>query len=114
MRALYCAAADVQRRRDYFVYTQSLGANGRANDIDHRIHSPDFVEMNFVDGSIVNLGFGATQRLKNTDSCFLRAFRDCSRRNDVTDLVQAASMLVNVLMGVRMFVRVRMFVGFAM
>ena len=55
-----------------------LGSDRGANDIDHRVHRADFVEVDFLDVVVVNLGFRRAQRLKDGDRGALRALADCA------------------------------------
>ena len=55
---------------------ESLGSDRRANDIHHGIHGAHFVEVNFLNIVVVDLGFGAAQRLENGDRSLFRAFAD--------------------------------------
>src|ERR1700693_1705857 len=103
MSALNCPTADVQWRTNKFLDPKRLCSNRCAHNIYHRIHGADFVEMHALDGSIVNLRLGPSQRFKDSDGSLLRAIGDRRRRNYQTNLRQPTTMTKRE----RMFVRVR-------
>ena len=76
MRALYGTAANVKGRTNNLIHSQRLGTDGGADDIDHCIDRTDFMEVNALDGCIVNLCLGSSQVFKNVDGSFL-----CDARN---------------------------------
>jgi len=64
MCALDGSTAYIQRRTDDLVHTQCLGTYGRANDINDGVHGAYLVEMDGINGHIVNLGFRRAQSFK--------------------------------------------------
>ena len=76
MRALYRAPSDIQRGADKFIDSQSLGSHCRADDIHHRVHGADFVEVHFFNVAVVDPGFRRAQRLEDGNRGALRALAD--------------------------------------
>ena len=65
MRHFHRAAADVERRAAEFVDAQGVETEARADDVHDRVDGADFVEMDFFERRIVNIGFSLAQFLKN-------------------------------------------------
>jgi hypothetical protein len=89
--ALYDTAADIQRRAHPLIGSHRLCSHSSANDIHHGVHGPNFVKMNGIDISIVNLGLGHTQGIKNGGGCRLRRVAKGRAGYDLLDLAQAAT-----------------------
>ena len=60
MGALDHAAADVDRGGVPCVDVEVVDAGGGADDVDDGIYSADFVEVNVVDGDVVDFRLGIT------------------------------------------------------
>src|SRR5579859_904410 len=88
MRAFHGSASNIQGRADDFIYAQSFRSDRRADDVNHRIHSADLVEMDSLHGHVMNLCFSCSQCLKDGDGSLLCGLRNPRRGNDVTNLAQ--------------------------
>jgi hypothetical protein len=76
VRALDGSSADVQRRAYPFFDRKRFRSHGGADDIHHGIDGADFVKVDLLDGSIVNLGFGLAQSFENANCGRLRRAAD--------------------------------------
>ena len=94
MRALHGAAADIQRRAHNFIHAERLSSDRGADDVHHRVHRADFVEVDFLDVDVVNLGFGRAQRFEDGNRGLLCAFADARLADDLAYLFQPATMLM--------------------
>ena len=68
VRALHGSPADVERRTNNLIHPERLDAHSRANNIDQRVYGADFVEMNLLDGHVMNLRFRRAQRPRKCSS----------------------------------------------
>ena len=57
MGALNGSTSDVQRRTNNFIHTERFCGHSGTNNIHHGIHRADFVEMDFIDISVMNFCF---------------------------------------------------------
>ncbi len=94
MGALYRASANIQRGADNFIHSQSLGSHRGADDIHHRVHGADFVEVHFINVAVVDLGLRRAQRLEDGDRGVLRALADRCLADDLAYLFQTAPMFM--------------------
>jgi len=92
MRAFHGAPADVQRGAHNLIYSQRLGSNRGADDVHHRVHRPNFVEVHLLNVGVMNLGFRRTQRLEDSNRCALCTMADAGLTDDPAYLFQAAAM----------------------
>ena len=67
MSTIHSPAADVQWRADEFAYSKCLGTDCGANDIHDSIDRPYLVEVDLLDGDVVNLGFCYAELVKDGD-----------------------------------------------
>ena len=51
------------------VDSQQLQADARAHDIHYRVHRPNFVKMNLIDGLAVDLRLRLTEPLNTATDC---------------------------------------------
>src|SRR5256885_12121569 len=84
------SAADVQRRAYPFVDAQSFRANRGADNIHNGVNRADFVEMDLLDVSVVNLGFRHSQGFKDLYSPIFRRLADARGMDDLADFLQPA------------------------
>ena len=67
-RAMFCfdcVAADVDARTVHFGDVERIERHAGTDDVANGIDGSNFVEVNFFDGDIVDLGFGLGETLKN-------------------------------------------------
>ena len=67
MGALDHAAAHIQRRTGPALYLQGMCAGRRSDNINNGVNGPYLVEMDGVNGDIVDFGLGVAKRLKSPD-----------------------------------------------
>src|SRR5581483_4981898 len=86
MRALHRATANVQRRADPLVHIERFAADGGAHNVYQRVGCADLVEVESVDGGIVDPGFGGAECLEDGDRGFSGALADRGGGDDLFDL----------------------------
>ena len=94
MRALYRAPSDIQRGADNFIDSQGLGSHRGADDIHHRVHGADFVEVYFFNVAVVDLCLRRPQRFEDGNRGALRARADSRLADDLPYLAQTAPMFM--------------------
>ena len=99
VRAVHRTPAHVQRRTDDLIDSQGFCPNRCADDVDHCVHCPDFVEVHFFDSSVMDLGFRRAERLENGDGRAFCAVADVCFADDLANLLQAAAVFVLMLVG---------------
>src|SRR5437899_1899410 len=97
MSTLHSPATDIQGRADPLINPERFGSNRRAHDVYHRIHRADFMKMNSLDRSVVNLRFGRAQCLKDANRSSLNLTADRSLVDYLPNLLQPATMRMLVL-----------------
>src|SRR5882757_8918700 len=98
MSTLHSPATDIERRADPLIDPKRFGSNRRADDVYHRIHRADFVKMDFLDRSVMNLRFRRAQCLKDSNRSSLSLIADRRPIDDLPNLHQSATMRMLVLM----------------
>jgi hypothetical protein len=58
--ALNSAAAYIQGGADNFIDGESFASDGGADDVHQGVCGANFVEMNLIEGDVVDLGLGST------------------------------------------------------
>ena len=96
VRALDCAAADVERGTNPLINAQGEAADGRAHNVHDCIDGAHFVEVNFLHVGVVDLGLSLAQRLEDGQGAFLGCRCDARTSNNLLDLLQTAMGLVLV------------------
>ena len=94
VRALDCAAAHVEGRAHPLVDCERLRADRRTNDVDHRVNGANFVEVNLLQRSVVNLRLGRTERFEYVNRRYFRGFVNRGLFDDLANLRQAARVRV--------------------
>jgi hypothetical protein len=74
-------------------------ADGGADDIDEGVDGSDFVEVDLVDGAVVDFGFGGSESFEDADCGGFGGARDVGGGDDGADFGEAASVRMGV--GVR-------------
>ena len=64
MSLLHHAATDIERRTDNAIGFEPFEREDRADDVDDRIERANLVQMNLLDGNLMNRRFGDSQTLK--------------------------------------------------
>jgi hypothetical protein len=98
------AAADVDGRAVPGADVEMMDARAGGDDIDDGVHGADLVEVDVVDGDVVDLRFGVAKQFEREDGRLL------DRRVERRGLDQSADDGQRTSVGVRMVVRMR-FVG---
>src|SRR6266851_4804900 len=94
MRASYGSATHVQGRADPIVHAQRLSPDRGTNNINHRIDRADFVKMDALDRSVVNLRLCGAQSLEDADRDRFRRTTKGSLFDNLPNLLQPASVLM--------------------
>ena len=94
VHALHCSPPHVQGRADNFIYAQRFRSNRCANDVYHRVYCAHFMEVDFFDVAVVDLGFSGSQRLEDSNCCLLCTFADTCLTNNLADLFQTSAMFM--------------------
>src|SRR5712692_3985401 len=94
MSALYGSATHVQRRTDPLVNAERLSSYRSANYVDHCIDRADFVKMDALDRSVVNLRLCGAQSLEDADRDRFRRTTKGSLFDNLPNLLQPASVLM--------------------
>src|ERR1700722_2055462 len=96
MSALDCSAAHIQWRADNFIHAQRFDHYSRTDDVNHRVRGPYFVKVDTFDVTVVNFGFGGTERFENRNRRVLRTLADGRLADHFANFFQPAAVLVLV------------------
>ena len=101
--ALDHAAADVERRavpvrarRSRECLREVLDAGAGADDIDDGVDRADFVEVDLLDGDVVDFGFGGAEQLEGADGEVLHGLGEGGGVDEVADDGEGAAVGVLV------------------
>src|SRR6185437_15799128 len=78
MFCLYAPAANIHLRASKAIDSQQLESDRGADNVDNRIHGSDFVKMNFLDGDVMDFGFGLAKTQKYLPGALSGAWRERS------------------------------------
>jgi hypothetical protein len=103
------AAANVERRAEPLIDLEMMDAGGGGDDVNDGIDRADFVEVNLVDGDVVDLRFGVAEELKGADGeeldglCERCGLNESANRGEGTAMHMGMVMLVIVGVAVIVF-----------
>ncbi len=110
MRARHRAAADVERRRDDPVGAEPFHREHGADDVDDRVDGANLVQMDAVEGHLVNCRFGFGEPMEQSNGTRLPGRRQCRTADVTLDVGEAvmrrprlfASLAVTIVAGIAM------------
>ena len=89
----------MQRREEHRADAEPLEARDRADDVRDRVQRADFVEVDFLDGHVMDRRFGLAQAREDRDRALLHALRQARAEDHPADRLQAAARAVRLVGG---------------
>ncbi len=111
MGAVDHASADVDGRAVPVTDVERVDTGGGADDIDDRVDSSDFVEVDFFDVYVVDFGFTGAEKFEGADGGLLYGIGQVRGLDEAADRREGATVMMIVgLMGMGVAMRVTGFV----